>query len=331
MLLQESFAAVSGVPIIHLLHDGTTRLPESEVDRSVKRGNHCSKLVGRKGMCCKPVRRAFQMDLHLEPALMFTGAPDESSTSKASRQDEGELRAELEGMTIVDLRARADDAEKSHRMDMTSRTVAQGPDAQEAERQNMIAMVMRDEDEHRPDRLFVDEIANWDNRLRLAHNKFGWSDDYERAGMTWRAGAMSTFRINRILHASEENGTPKYRTNCDEGLGLFSIDQSQCEKELKKWYGKDDWRFERFELEFFCAKCDPDKKKPALTGYMLSTLEGVEENLCQVCFSGLPTEERAGYKQIESSRHNAFGTAWAKGAPPPQPPPHPRPAPHCPD
>eukprot|EP01051_Picozoa_sp_SAG22_P023653 SAG22_NODE_6199_length_887_cov_0.939086_1_plen_54_part_10 len=47
-------------------------------------------------------------------------------------------------------------------------------------KEELVDKIIRDEDEHRADRLFVDEINNWDNRLRLVHNKFGWTDDYTR-------------------------------------------------------------------------------------------------------------------------------------------------------
>eukprot|EP01051_Picozoa_sp_SAG22_P023654 SAG22_NODE_6199_length_887_cov_0.939086_2_plen_177_part_01 len=80
--LPPSLLNVSGVPIIHLLHDGTTRLPESEIERTKGRGHHCQWLVGRReGVCCKSFKRVFQMDLHLEPSLTFTGAPNGSATA----------------------------------------------------------------------------------------------------------------------------------------------------------------------------------------------------------------------------------------------------------
>ena len=51
--------------------------------------------------------------------------------------------------------------------------------------------------------------------------------------------------------------------------------------------------------EFFCDKCDPDGEKLALTSCMFSKIEGDEEDLCQACFSGLPSEQHAGYERVE--------------------------------
>ena len=108
--LPESLAQCGGVPIVHLLNDATTRMPEPE-KQLTERKKLLSTSFYERWIQFRCIRKVFTLNPQLEPTLEFTGAPEDTAIQSAStgehKKHEGVVSSVIgsKSKILVDLRA----------------------------------------------------------------------------------------------------------------------------------------------------------------------------------------------------------------------------------
>eukprot|EP01052_Picozoa_sp_SAG31_P008637 SAG31_NODE_439_length_15675_cov_6.578390_13_plen_607_part_00 len=203
----------------HLLNDATTRMPRLEEVEETEKHRRFVKLKAMTGKDTCFARKAFALhDAHLDPVLTFVGAPEDSVIHQSTHSNESKLAHNSRRASRRNLvGSRDQDQRNIHEHDVTS---IKNPH----------------------DGLMRQEIQVWDRRFRLAFDKFGFTDDHERASMTWRAAAISTFHLNQLYYEHFDYDTVQ---PCQDGNSVYSksilcISKETMFTELKQWFDDSD-------------------------------------------------------------------------------------------